>query len=116
MKKIIAFLLAICMICLLVACGNNPSPTQSTTTEPPQQDVIEIIDGYIWVNGVNTGIKAEECDHNGSKNLLLYRYYFGCGNNGKYPQYVSDCRRSGKARVFQRFLTYFNDRICNGRL
>ena len=56
------------MICLLVACGNNPVPsdtssTQSSSTEPPKQDVIEIINGYIWVNGVNTGIKAEDCDH-----------------------------------------------------
>lgn len=59
----------------LASCGVvTPPPTTTTesttttvtTTEPtpdePKEDVVEIIDGYIWVNGVNTGIEAKPED------------------------------------------------------
>ena len=74
MKRILAILMILAMIFALsttfVACGQKPEESTTTTTtttvtEPqePDEDVIEIIDGYIWVNGVNTGIKAEDCAH-----------------------------------------------------
>ena len=70
MKRFLAILMILAMIFALsttfVACGQKPEESTTTTvTEPqePDEDVIEIIDGYIWVNGVNTGIKAEDCAH-----------------------------------------------------
>ena len=76
MKKILSIVSIILVLSFaLTSCGVvTPSPTTTesntttvTTTEPtpdgPKEDVVEIIDGYIWVNGVNTGIKAEQCNH-----------------------------------------------------
>ncbi len=74
MKKILlVFVIILALTFVLAACKEKPSnsSTQSntttstqlnTTTSTPENDVVEIIDGYIWVNGINTGIKAE-CDH-----------------------------------------------------
>ena len=71
MKRFLSILIILSLLLGLattfVACGQKPDESTTTTTttepEPPKEDVIEIIDGYIWVNGVNTGIKAEDCPH-----------------------------------------------------
>ena len=71
MKKFLSILIILSLLLGLattfVACAQKPEESTTTTTttepEPPKEDVIEIIDGYIWVNGVNTGIKAEDCPH-----------------------------------------------------
>ena len=71
MKRFLSILIILSLLLSLattfVACGQKPEESTTTTTttepEPPKEDVIEIIDGYIWVNGVNTGIKAEDCPH-----------------------------------------------------
>lgn len=74
MKRFLSILIILSLLLGLattfVACGQKPEESTTTTTtttvtEPqePDEDVIEIIDGYIWVNGVNTGIKAEDCPH-----------------------------------------------------
>ena len=71
MKRFLSILIILSLLLGLattfVACGQKPEESTTTTTttepEPPKEDVIEIIDGYIWVNGVNTGIKAEDCPH-----------------------------------------------------
>lgn len=71
MKKLLSILIILSLLLALattfVACSTKPEESTTTTAttkpEPPKEDVIEIIDGYIWVNGVNTGIKAEDCPH-----------------------------------------------------
>ena len=60
MKKIILTLvLILALACVFTAC--NQTPGQSTEKD----DVIEVIDGYVVVNGVKTDIKADDgtCDH-----------------------------------------------------
>ena len=66
MKKFLAIFAIMLVIAMTLSACNieiTPKPSESTSTttpEEPKEDVIEIIDGYIWVNGVNTGIKAND--------------------------------------------------------
>ena len=70
MKRILTVILTLSIIwafsIMFVSCAEKQKESTTTVitlTNEPEEDVIEIIDGYIWVNGVNTGIKAEQCDH-----------------------------------------------------
>ena len=66
MKKFLAIFAIMLVIAMTLSACNieiTPKPSESTSTtapEEPKEDVVEIIDGYIWVNGVNTGIKAND--------------------------------------------------------
>ena len=70
MKRILTIVLTLIIILTLsimfVSCDDKQeksTTTVITSIEESKEDIIEIIDGYVWVNGVNTGIKAEKCEH-----------------------------------------------------
>ena len=59
MKRIlVAFALMLAVVCIFTACDMIPG-------NEPKDDVIEVIDGYVVVNGVKTDIKADDgtCNH-----------------------------------------------------